>query len=117
MVKTGTQCAAVEGIPMNDKRVSDRDKVLIILETVENLPLPEAIHALDCILKLLNAAQVAAESGEELGRLVKLKDLEDTPRLEQVLTVLLDAEPDCRAAADIAAAALKIKLKQSVPPK
>jgi hypothetical protein len=49
------------------------------------------------------------------GRLVPLKDLEDTPGFEPVLTVLLDAEPDCRAAAGIAAAALKVKLKQIEP--
>lgn len=101
---------------MNGKRASHQNAVEIVLEAVKDLPLREAIRALECILELLNAAQVAAESGEDLGRLVQLKALECTPGFEQALTVLLDAEPDCRAAADIAAAALKEKLKQSEPP-
>lgn len=33
-----------------------------------------------------------------------------------VVLLLLDVEPDCQAAAEIAAAALKIKLKQCDPP-
>lgn len=91
--------------------------VLIVLEAVENLSSPGAIRALECSIELLNAVQIATETGEALGRLVQLKKIEATPGLEQLLTALLDAEPDCRAATVIAAAALKIKRRQSEPPR
>jgi hypothetical protein len=77
--------------------------------------LPDGIIAVKCSIEVLNAAQIAAQTSEAAGGLVPLKDLEDTPGFEPVLTVLLDAEPDCLAPAGIAAAALKVKLKQIEP--
>jgi len=90
--------------------------VLTVLQALEELPLPDALRTLHRIIELLSAAQIAAESGEALARLVQLHNHEDTPALEEVLSALLDVEPDCRGAAGIASAALKIKLKQSEPP-
>ena len=100
---------------MKSKKPVIDNAVQIAIEVIEDLALPEAIRALKCSMEVLNAAQISAETNEDIGRLVPLKDLEDTPAFDQVLTALLDVEPDCRAAAAIAAAALKIKLKQIEP--
>jgi hypothetical protein len=71
--------------------------VLITLAANSDLSLPDGIIAVKCSIEVLNAAQIAAQTSEAAGGLVPLKDLEDTPGFEPVLTVLLDAEPDCRA--------------------
>jgi hypothetical protein len=100
---------------MKDKKPVIDNPVLIALEAIGDLPLPDAIRALKCSMEVLRAAQIAARTSEAIERLVPLKDLEDTPGFDQVLTALLDAEPDCHAAAGIADAALKVKLKQIEP--
>jgi hypothetical protein len=100
---------------MKGKKPLIDNAMLIALEAIGDLTLPEAIRALKCSMEVLNAAQIAAETSEDIGRLVPLKDLEDTPGFDQVLTALLDVEPDCHAAAGLAAAALKVKLKQIEP--
>jgi len=101
---------------MKNNKPGVDNAVLTLLQALEELPLPEALRTLQRIIELLRAAQIAAETGEALARLVQLHNHRDTPALEQVLSALLDVKPDCRAAAGIAAAALKIKLKQSEPP-
>lgn len=100
---------------MKGKKPVIDNAVQIALEAIGDLPLPDAIRALKCSMEILNAAQIAARTSEDIERLVPLKDLEDTPGFDQVLTALLDVEPDCRVAAGIASAALKIKLKQIEP--
>ena len=100
---------------MKGKKPVIDNAVLIALEVIGDLTLPEAIRALKWSMEVLNAAQIAAETSEAAEPLVPLKELEDTPGFDQVLTALLNVEPDCHAAAAIAAAALKIKLKQVEP--
>lgn len=112
---SGTQSSYVEGIPMKGKKPVIDKAVLNVLEATGYLSLPVAMRALKCSIDLLNAAQIAGHTNEDIGRLVPLKDLEATPGFDAVLTALIDAEPDCSAAAGIAWAVLKEKLKEIKP--
>lgn len=75
--------------------------VLLVLQAVEELPLQDALRTLQRIVEMLNATEIAAQTGEALARPVRLHNLEDTPAFDPVLKALLDAEPDCQAAAGI----------------
>ena len=100
---------------MKGKKPVIDNAVLNVLEATGYLPTPVTMRALKCSIEVLNAAQIAAHTSEEIDRLVPLRDLEATPGFDQVLTALLDADPDCSAAAGIASAALKEKLKEIEP--
>ena len=100
---------------MEGKKPVIDNAVVNVLEATGYLPLPVAMRALKCSIDLLHAAQIAGDTNEDIGRLVPIEDLEATPGFDAVLTALLDADPDCSAAAGIACAVLKEKLKEIEP--
>jgi len=100
---------------MKDQKKAINNLVLLVLQAVEELPLQDALRTLQRIVEMLDAPKLTGQTGAALARLVQLHNLEDTPAFGPVLKALLDAEPDCQAASAIAAAALKIKLKQCDP--
>src|SRR5689334_22254580 len=97
---------------MSGQEPSFENAVQMVLDAVKGFPLAVALRALQRSIELTKAVLESTTTGKDLGTLIDLGSLEHVQGLEETLAALLDVEPDVPAAAGIAQAALKIKLRE-----